>query len=297
MGSAYEGKDGFIYGRGTRLHYVEHGPPDAYPVVLLPGWPQTAYAWRHVAPLIASAGYRVLVFDLPGQGSSDLLPEGTPYETRLLADLFHEALQSTGIDQLSLVSHDVGSWIAFAFATRFPDFVSSLTLIESQILGISPMPEVAQAPRAFQYFLNGVPGLGEMLTAGRERDLLNFLFRHKLGRQEAINDADVDEYMRTYGDSKRMSAGFEYYRAVPANIKLDAKASKLTMPVLVIGAEKGVGNALFEAMKPHALNIRGEVLHGFGHYLPEEAPEDLARCILNFFHSIEPSSVTEVRLG
>ena len=296
MSSDFKSEDGFVHGLGTRLHYIEQGPPGGYPVILLPGWPQTAYAWRHVAPLIASAGYRVLAFDLPGQGSSDLLREGTSYETRPIADIFHDALRSLGIDEVDLVSHDVGSWVAFAFATRYPGFVRSLTLIETQILGISPMPDLAQAPRAFQYILNGVPGLGEMLTAGHERDLLNFLFRHKLGRQEAINDADVDEYMRTYGDPKRMSAGFEYYRAVPANMDLDEKVSRLTMPVLALGAEKGVGTTLYDAMRPHALDVRGEVFQGYGHYLPEEAPEELARCILNFFRSIETPSTAETRL-
>ncbi len=295
MSSQIVNRDGFAIGRGIRLHYIEHGPSDGYPVVLLPGWPQTAYAWRHVAPLMAEAGYRTLSVDLPGQNTSDLLPEGTPYETRRIAEIIHDALRSIGVTQIHLVSHDVGAWVAFAFCTLYPDFVRSVTMIESQIIGISPMPDITQAPRAFQYFLNGVPGLGEMLTAGHEREFLNFLFRHKLAKQEAIGDADLDEYMCTYGDPKRMSAGFEYYRAVPKNMKLDAQASQLAMPVLALGGEKGVGTTFFEAMRPHAKDIRGGVLEGYGHYLPEEAPELLAEQILAFLGS--PPTITPADEG
>ena len=129
-------------GVAIRLHYVERGPSDGFPVVLLPGWPQTAYTWRHAAPLLAKAGYRTLSFDLPGQNTSDLLPEGTPYETRRIADIIYDALRLIGVTQIHLIAHDVGAWVAFAFCTLYPDFVSSATMIESQIIGISPMPEV-----------------------------------------------------------------------------------------------------------------------------------------------------------
>ena len=206
---------------------------------------------------------------------------------RRVAEILHEALQSIGVTRAHLVSHDVGAWVAFTFCSIYPGFAHNLTLIETQIMGISPEPHIQQAPRAFQFFLNGVPGLGELLTADRERDLLNFLFRHKLGRQEAISDADLDEYMRTYGDPKRMSAGFEYYRAVPANMERDSRAAKLTTPTLTIGAEKGVGSALHEAIKPHAENVRGTVFVGYGHYLPEEAPRPLTEELLRFFHDAE----------
>ena len=83
-----------------------------------------------------------------------------------------------------------------------------------------------------------------------------------------------------------MSAGFEYYRAVSTNMKLDAKAPQLTMPVLIPGAEKGVGSTFLEAMRPHAKDIRGAVLEGCGHYLPEEAPQLLSSFILDFFGEI-----------
>ena len=54
MDSTLQSKDAFFSGLGTRLHYIELGPPQGTPVVLLPGWPQTAYTWRHVAPLLGA---------------------------------------------------------------------------------------------------------------------------------------------------------------------------------------------------------------------------------------------------
>ena len=282
-GKYTEPKEGSI-----RLHYLETGSPDGFPVVLLPGWPQTAYAWRRVLPLLAKAGYRTLAFDLPGQGESDYLPAGTPYDANHVAEVIYDALQTLGLREIHLVSHDVGAWIAFSMGTLHPTFVRSLTMVETQLLGISPSPDVSMAPKAFQYFLNGVPELAEMLTRGRERDLLAFLFRTKSGNKQAIGPEDLDEYMRSYGDPARMVAGFNYYRAVPQNMKLHRQAPKLLMPTLALGAENGVGMTFYESMRAHAVDLRGGQLDGYGHYLPEECPEQLSERIISFFQVCSP---------
>ena len=154
---------------GVRLHYAAAGPETGEPVLLLPGWPQTAYAWRHMLPRLATTGFRTIAFDLPGQAESDFMPDGTASSADNVAEVVLAAAQGLGVTRCDVVSHDVGGWIGFSLAARHPEAVRSLTLIETQLLGISPAPQVSNAPRAFQYFLNFVPGLGEILTAGHER--------------------------------------------------------------------------------------------------------------------------------
>ena len=111
---------------------------------------------------------------------------------------------------------------------------------------------------------------------------MNWLFDHKAKRREAISDADLDEYVRSYGDPARMSAGFAYYRAVSRNIGQHGPVTGVRAPTLILGAEHGVGRTFEEAMRGRITSLHGEVLAGFGHYVPEECPDLVTDAILRF---------------
>ncbi len=267
---------------GVRLSYAEAGPKTGEPVLLLPGWPQTAHAWRHVLPKLAAAGFRTIAFDLPGQAGSDFMPDGVASSADNVAAVVLAAARGLGVTRCDVVSHDVGGWIGFSLALPPPRRGAPPSPDRDAATGNLAGAQVANAPRAFQYFLNFVPGLGEMLTAGHERAFLEFLFTRKSLRPDAISAADVDEYMRTYSDPRRMQAGFEYYRAVPANMQAHAAAAPLPMPVLALGGEGGVGTSLHDALRGHYPDLRGGQIDGAGHYLPEEAPGELTDHLVAF---------------
>jgi pimeloyl-ACP methyl ester carboxylesterase len=213
----------------TKLHFVKTG--EGPPIILIPGWPQTWYAWRRVMPLLAKSGRRVIV----------------------------------------------------AHAAQHPEMIHRLVLLEAGLPGITPDSAfaLANAPRVFQFYLNSVPELPELLTRGKEREFLGWLFRTKTVNPDAISPADLDEYLRTYSDPARMTAGFEYYRAVLTDIEQN-KSGYLNMPVLALGAEKGVGTTLYDALRKHVDDLEGGLIPGHGHYLPEECPEELTRRLLAF---------------
>jgi pimeloyl-ACP methyl ester carboxylesterase len=265
----------------TKLHFVKTG--EGPPIILIPGWPQTWYAWRRVMPLLAKSGRRVIVCDPPGLGDSDLLPAGKKYDTGAVADLLAKAFQALGVDRADVVGHDIGTWIAFAHAAQHPEMVRRLVLLEAGLPGITPDSAfaLANAPRVFQFYFNSVPELPELLTRGKEREFLGWLFRTKTVNHDAISPADLDEYLRTYSDPARMTAGFEYYRAVLTDIEQN-KSGYLNMPVLALGAEKGVGTTLYTALRKHVADLEGGLIPGHGHYLPEECPEELTRRLLAF---------------
>ena len=277
---------------GVCLHHVQAGPADGAPVVLLPGWPQTWYAWRRVMPLLAVAGRRAIAFDPPGLGESGFLPHGQAYDTGRVADVLREALQTMGLGRVDLVGHDVGCWIVYALAARHAGAVRRLVLLEAALPGVTPDAAfgVANAPRVFQFYLNAVPELPELLTRGHERDFLAWLFRTKTANPDAIGPTDLDEYLRSYGDPARMAAGFAYYRAVPTDMEQNRAAPSLAMPVLALGAEKGVGTALHDALQGRAEHLAGGQVEGHGHYLPEECPDELARRILAFLDETRPET-------
>lgn len=261
---------------GVTIHHITAG--DGPTVLLLPGWPQTCYAWRHVMRRLADAGFRALAIDLPGLGASDPL---SAYDTGRVADLLHQL----HLGPCHLVGHDIGSWIAFAWASRYPAGISRLVLLDAALPGPTPSRafEIDNAARIFQFYFNAVPDLPEILTAGRERALLAWLFRTKAARADAIGPADLDEYLRSYSDPARMSAGFGYYRAVPTTIAQNRAAAPLSMKVMALGGEYGVGTAMLTALREHAADLQGGELAGFGHYLPEECPDLLTTRLLEFF--------------
>ena len=269
---------------GVRIAARECGPSAAEPLILLGGWPQTLHAWREVQGRFANCGFRTIAMDPPGLGGSDMLDRTDAYSTTSVAGVLTDALSEHGVERCALVGHDVGAWIAFAWATRSPLNVSKVALLDAAIPGAFPdeIFTIANAARTFQFFFNAVPELPEILTTGRERAFLEWLFKTKATVKGAITAADIDIYLRCYEQPEHMSAGFEYYRAVPTSIKALEGGDRLAMPVLALGAEHGVGEALEKALAPHCLDLEGGVIKGSGHFIPEEAPEALISRLLAF---------------
>lgn len=127
---------------GVRLHYVVAGEGD--PVLLIPGWPQSWYAWRYIIPLLVEAGRRVYAIDPRGFGDSDMPSEG--YGLDNVAEDVHVLIEQLGLagpDGLDIVSHDTGSWIAHAHAAAYPQDVRTLVLSDAHIPGCHLCPSAA----------------------------------------------------------------------------------------------------------------------------------------------------------
>lgn len=143
---------------GTRLNYVEAG--SGTPVLLVAGWPQSLYAWRHVMPALAPS-YRVVAVDPPGPGESG--PPQGGYDTANIArhiDAFVDALE---IGSLHFVGHDIGAWIGYAYAARHPRKVRRLALIDAAIPGITPADTYALTPeriaKTWHFYFNALPDI------------------------------------------------------------------------------------------------------------------------------------------
>ena len=277
--------DGYLVATGgIRIAARRAGPESGPVIVLVAGWPQTLYAWRHVQRKLAELGVRSIALDPPGLGASDLLDDASAYATPAVASLMSSAVQNEGLGPVVLVGHDVGAWIAFAWAATRAESLSKLMLLDAAIPGAFPegLFDVTRAPGLFQFFFNAVPQLPERLTRGRERVYLDWLFEAKVRIHGAVTSSDIDVYMACYGQPERMTAGFDYYRAVPQSITQLEGTARLQMPVLALSAEYGVGEALKKALSDRCENLAGGVVAGSGHFLPEEAPDALVSHICDF---------------
>lgn len=268
----------------VRMHYVTAG--DGYPVVLLHGWPQTWYEWRHIIDQLAPH-YRVIAPDLRGLGDTSCTASG--YDKKTIAndvwELVHHELQ---LENFYLVGHDWGGPTAYALAAHHPDAVKKLAIIDVTIPGDGG-PDISQGGKRWHHAFNRTPALPEALVTGHEAVYLGWFYRTFAHRAEVMTDEVIEEFLRCYRKPESLAAGFAYYRAVPQDIA-DNEAMiarfKLPMPVLALGGAESWGRRMevLQSMQRVALNVRGGMIPNCGHFVPEEQPEELAQRLMAFFN-------------
>ncbi|MGX1788736.1 alpha/beta fold hydrolase [Bosea sp. NPDC055332] len=273
---------------GVRLHLTEYGPQKAEAVLLLHGWPQTSYAWRHVAPLLAKAGYRAIAVDLRGFGHSSKPPGG--YDKKTIARDLLELLDGLAIQSCWVIGHDMGGQVAYPFVAQWPERAKGLVFIESGLPGFGQEDAMNVARGGSWHFgFNAAGDIAEALVAGREHMFIrHMIHRDKVGLWDrtAITEDDIAAYAAAAAAPGGLRSMFAYYRTLlshdlPDNIALGAR--KLTLPVLAIGAEHGYRDAALATMQQVASNPRGWIVPNCGHYVPEERPNELAERLVSFF--------------
>ncbi|MBR7967016.1 alpha/beta fold hydrolase [Burkholderia cenocepacia] len=267
----------------VRLHYVTGGPDDGEMVVLLHGWPQTWYTWRHVMPALAEDGYRVVAVDYRGAGESDKPLGG--YDKASMAGDIRALVHQLGATRIHLVGRDIGVMVAYAYAAQWPTEIVKLAMLDVPVPGTRIWDEAkARAdPQIWHFGLHQQRDIAEMLIAGKERAyILDF---YKKRTHVALSNDDIAVYADAYAAPGALRAGFELYRAFPQDetrFKAFMK-HKLPMPVLALAGDKSNGAKELDMARELALDVRGAVAPNTGHWLPDENPAFLTRQLLDFF--------------
>jgi pimeloyl-ACP methyl ester carboxylesterase len=268
---------------GIQLHYVMGGKGD--PIVLLHGWPETWYEWRHVMPALAK-NYTVIAPDLRGLGDSSKPPTG--YDGKTVAEDIHQLVGKLGFKTIFLVGHDIGTFIVYSYAAAHPAEVKALAVMEAPIPGFYPPVR----PTLWWVPFHQTPDVPEALVQGKEMLYLSWFYHNLANNPAAITQKDINEYVSHYSAPGGMRAGFEYYRAIPQDAiqNMNYSKTKLTMPVLGLGGGYTPafgGNVTMPSvvygMKILAQNVTGILVPNSGHWIPEEQPQFLADQLLKFF--------------
>jgi pimeloyl-ACP methyl ester carboxylesterase len=268
---------------GIQMHYVIGGHGD--PVVLLHGWPETWYEWRHVMPSLAK-NYTVIAPDLRGLGDSSKPVTG--YDGRTVAEDIHQLVGKLGFKTIFLVGHDIGTFIVYSYAAAHPSEVKALAVMEAPIPGFYPPVR----PALWWVPFHQTPDVPEALVQGKEMLYLSWFYHNLANNPAAITQEDINEYVSHYPAPGGMRAGFEYYRAIPQDAiqNMNYSKTKLTMPVLGLagGYTPAFGGnvtmpSVVYGMKILAQNVTGIVVPNSGHWIPEEQPEFLTDQLLKLF--------------
>jgi len=272
--------DRFVEVNGVRLHYMIGGKGS--PVVLLHGYAQTSHMWLPIMPLLAKR-HTVIVPDLRGAGGSAKPESG--YDKKTMAVDIHELTSSLGFDRVSVVGHDIGLMVAYAYAAQFPQATERVVLMDAFLPGIGNWKEVWLMRDLWHFHFYGPVPLA--LVKGRERTYFEHFWNDfAADPKHSIPEADRRIYAKAYAQPGGMRAGFEYFRNFErdANDFAQLSAAPLPMPVLVLTGEKASGNFLIEQAKLVATNVRGQAVQGSGHWLMEEAPQGVISAIIEFIN-------------
>jgi pimeloyl-ACP methyl ester carboxylesterase len=263
---------------GAEVHYMTAG--HGTPLILLHGYAETSLMWKPIIPVLAER-FTVIAPDLPGIGDSAIPANGL--DMKNAAVRIHDLAKSLGVQKAEVVGHDIGLMVAYAYAAQFPTEVTKLVLMDAFLPGVEGWEAVYNNPAIWHFRFNGPTP--EALVQGRERSYFDYFWNDfAADKTHSIPEADREAYTAAYARPGRMHAGWAYFVSFLQAAKDFAQLSqtKLTMPVLTIGGDKSLGEALGKQAKLVATDATVVVLKNTGHWVLEEQPKETTEALQKF---------------
>src|ERR1700723_3579348 len=264
--------------QGVKLHYLTSG--HGAPLLLLHGYAETSLMWRPLMPSLAER-FTVIAPDLPGIGDSGIPSDGLDMKNAAIR--IHGLAKSLGVQKAEVVGHDIGLMVAYAYAALFPAEVTKLVLMDAFLPGVPGWEAVYNDPNIWHFRFNG--STPEALVEGRERTHFDYFWNgFAADKNHSIPEAARQAYAAAYARPGRMHAGWAYFVSFLQAAKDFAQLSqtKLTMPLLAIGGDKSLGEALGQQAKLVATDATVIVLKNTGHWVLEENPKETTEALKEF---------------
>ena len=248
------------------------------PVLLLHGWPTSSFLWRNVMPPIARAN-RVVALDLPGFGGSDK-PQGARYNFEFFERAIDGFLEQLGIDAVAIAGHDLGGPIATHWALDRQDRVTKFALLNTLVY-----PEFSEAVFEFVKAAS-TPGLREQITSPEG---LEAAMRLGLADEANLTDEVLAGVRAPFeSDEARNSLADAGIGLEPEGfVEMGSRLGSMTVPVrLIYGEQDRILPDIAETMarvKKDLPQATVTALPDCGHFLQEEAPEEIGELLAGFF--------------
>ncbi|MDX6278139.1 MAG: hypothetical protein QOJ72_2267 [Nocardioidaceae bacterium] len=253
------------------------GPDDGTPVILLHGFPENSRSWTSVVPILADAGLRVFAPDQRGY-SPDARPLAVDdYATDVLAGDVIGLADALGLGQFHLVGHDWGAAVAWVTAVRHADRLRTLTAVSVPHLaayGRALQSDPDQQQRASYIGLLRQPGKAEDLLLEDDAQRLRAMY------QGGVPDVQLESYVAQLSEPGALTAALNWYRAMTADL---SSLPPVRVPTTYVWSDQdlAIGRVPAEECADHVdADYRFVELAGVSHWIPEQAPDDLAAAII-----------------
>lgn len=277
----------FVETNGIKLHVIMAGPKDSPPVILLHGFPEFWYGWRKQIPVLAEAGFRVVVPDQRGYNLSDK-PKGIKANRLdiLVADVLG-LIDALGYDKVRLIGHDWGAIVAWALAIWHPE-----RLLKLGIMNV-PHPSVMmksllkgdreQLRRSWYVFAFQIPWLPEFFL--RRNDWRNAVrVLRGSAKIHTFKNEDIAEYKKSWSQPGAMTAMINWYRAVVRHRPKMPKDPRVTVPTLMLWGKQDV--ALSHRMAQPSIDYcdDGKLVsfEDATHWVQHDAADEVNHLLLEF---------------
>ena len=268
------------------FHAVVAGPEDGPLALLLHGFPECWYSWRHQIPVLVEAGYRVVAPDQRGYNLSDK-PQGVKqYQIDRLTGDIGALIRALGRERAVLVAHDWGGVVAWRFAIDHPEAVDRLVVMNA------PHPvtffealksDRSQQQKSWYMFAFQLPWLPEVLLMLSPAASARLFFRGTAVCPQAFTDADLEVMAAAMAQPGAMRCMLNWYRAA-FRFRAASRSRLIEAPTLLIWAEDDValGKSLASGLEPWVPDLRVHYIPNCGHWVQNEAPDEVNERMLAF---------------
>jgi epoxide hydrolase 4 len=277
------------------LHVVESGPETGPAVLLLHGFPELWYSWKHQIPGLVAAGFRVIAPDQRGFALSDKPGHVEDYAIENAVEDARQLLDALGITRAHVVGHDFGGGVAWGLAMLHPERVDRLAILDSPhplVFAEALAGKGGQASKSWYMQAFRIPLLPEIAFMAFDFALLRWILRTQTERRGAYTPEDIEVYVQGMKQDDAIGASLNWYRALLSR-GLDSYATLVKVteaPVLVIWGVKD-GALGVEMAKPPpewVPQVRIERLPRAGHFVHWDEPRRVSELLVDHFTRAVP---------
>jgi pimeloyl-ACP methyl ester carboxylesterase len=269
---------------GLRFYAAASGPEDAPLVLLLHGFPEFSYAWRHQLAPLAAAGLRVVAPDQRGYGHSDKPPGRAAYRIDALADDAIAIAQAVGRERFCVVGHDWGGIVAWHLASQCAAHIERLAILNAPhaaAMRTHLMWSPTQALKSSYVAAFQLPLLPELALGATDHALLAAALTQS-SRAGTFGAEELKVYRQAWSKDGALTAMLNWYRALL--LPGQPAPARVTVPTLILWGDRDSALEAALAEKSLAQCDHGEVVHfpQATHWLQHEEPEQVNRLLIEF---------------
>ncbi|OXB37331.1 alpha/beta hydrolase fold protein [Cryptococcus neoformans] len=280
----------------VRYYYIDCLPSPSTPkkgtILLIHGFPETSFQWRHIITPLSNEGYRVIAPDYRGAGHSSK-PRGLEGYTKasIAADMVN-LLELLGVcekekEKVHVIGQDIGGMIAHSFASRYPQMTASVMLGECPQPGTNAYSEICHDDDLWHFTFHQQGDLPELLIAGKEREYLSHFYNRLSNRNEVWTPDVLDFYEETFSQSGAIRCGLDLYRAFHMdhmqNYKFLRDNGKCNVPACALfGSESALLRVGQKQTEELYQDVTIVTVEGSGHWTASENPVDFVDKVIEY---------------